>query len=72
VHRAIDCGINCLDTAKAYGIGVSEQALSRALGSRRRDVSIVTKFGASHEEMPTRRDSSRERVMASIERSLPK
>jgi aryl-alcohol dehydrogenase-like predicted oxidoreductase len=70
VEQAIDSGITCFDTAEAYGMGVSEQALAQALGNHRQDVSIVTKFGVGYEEMPTRRDSSRERVMASIDKSL--
>jgi myo-inositol catabolism protein IolS len=70
VEQAIENDIICFDTAEAYGMGVSEQALARALGGRRRDVSIVTKFGVGYDEMPTRRDSSRARVMASIEKSL--
>ena len=70
VEQAIDNGITCFDTAEAYGMGVSEQALGHALGGRRRDVSIVTKFGVGYDERPTRRDSSRTRVMASIEKSL--
>ena len=70
VQRAIGNGINCFDTAEAYGMGVSEQALRRALGSRRSDVALVTKFGVGYDEMPGRRDSSRARVMASIEKSL--
>ena len=51
-------------------MGVSEQALARALGPHRRDVIVVTKFGVGYDEMPNRRDSSRQRVMASIEKSL--
>jgi len=70
VAQAINSGITCFDTAEAYGMGVSEQALARALGGRRQDVSIVTKFGVGYEELPTRRDSSRARVTASIEKSL--
>ena len=70
VQRAIDSGINCFDTAEAYGMGVSEQALARALGPHRQDVIVVTKFGVGYDEMPNRRDSSRQRVMASIEKSL--
>jgi myo-inositol catabolism protein IolS len=70
VRQAIDNGITCFDTAEAYGMGVSEAALARALGARRRDVSIVTKFGVGYSEMPNRRDSSRSRVMVSIEKSL--
>jgi myo-inositol catabolism protein IolS len=70
VRQAIDNGINCFDTAEAYGMGASEEALARALGGRRQDVSIVTKFGVGYDEMPGRRDSSHQRVMASIEKSL--
>ena len=70
VRQAVDNGITCFDTAEAYGMGVSEEALARALGSRRRDVSIVTKFGVGYEEMPSRRDSGRARVLTSIEKSL--
>ncbi len=70
VEQAIDSGITCFDTAEAYGMGVSEEALARALGARRQEVVIVTKFGVGYDEMPNRRDSCRERVMASIEKSL--
>ena len=70
VQQAIDNGITCFDTAEAYGMGVSEKALAQALGRRRRDVVIVTKFGVGYEEIPNRRDSSRARVIASIEKSL--
>src|SRR5438552_10364140 len=45
VGRALDAGIDCFDTAEAYGMGISEQALARALGARRRDVCLVTKVG---------------------------
>jgi aryl-alcohol dehydrogenase-like predicted oxidoreductase len=70
VQQAVDDGITCFDTAEAYGMGVSEEALARALGGRRHEVSIVTKFGVGYEEMPNRRDSSRGRVAGSIEKSL--
>ena len=70
VHQAVDNGITCFDTAEAYGMGVSEEALARVLGGRRQDVVIVTKFGVGYDEMPNRRDSSRARVIASIEKSL--
>ena len=42
VQQAVDSGINCFDTAEAYGMGLSEQALARALGSCRREVVVVT------------------------------
>jgi myo-inositol catabolism protein IolS len=70
VAQAIDSGITCFDTAEAYGMGVSEAALARALGARRNDVVIATKFGVGYDEMPNRRDSSRARVLASIDKSL--
>ena len=70
VAKAINSGITCFDTAEAYGMGVSEEALARALGSRRNDVIIATKFGVGYEERPNRRDSSRARVLASIDKSL--
>jgi aryl-alcohol dehydrogenase-like predicted oxidoreductase len=53
VQQAIDSGINCFDTAEAYGMGLSEEALARALGSRRREVVVVTKFGTGYSEMET-------------------
>jgi myo-inositol catabolism protein IolS len=70
VAQAIDGGITCFDTAEAYGMGVSEAALAEALGSRRKDVVIATKFGVGYEDMPNRRDSGRARVLASIDKSL--
>ena len=53
VGQAIDAGITCFDTAEAYGMGVSEEALARALGGRRNDVAIATKFGVGYAELPT-------------------
>jgi aryl-alcohol dehydrogenase-like predicted oxidoreductase len=70
VAQAIDSGITCFDTAEAYGMGVSEEALARALAGRRNDVVIATKFGVGYEDRPNRRDSSRARVLASIDSSL--
>ncbi|MDQ1505081.1 MAG: hypothetical protein QOD57_2808, partial [Actinomycetota bacterium] len=45
VDAAIDAGINFFDTADVYGSGGSEMLLGKALGSRRGDVVIATKFG---------------------------
>jgi aryl-alcohol dehydrogenase-like predicted oxidoreductase len=46
VDAAIDAGINFFDTADVYGGTRSEVALGKALGNRRDDVVIATKFGA--------------------------
>ena len=45
VHRALDLGMTLFDTADAYGGGRSEEYLGKALGERRADVIIATKFG---------------------------
>ncbi len=70
VHRALDLGINCFDTAEGYGFGASERSLAKALGPRRKEAIITTKFGIGYKEAPNYRDSSRQRVMVSIDKSL--
>lgn len=45
VDAAIDAGINYFDTAESYGQGQSEEYLGRALGSRRGDVLVASKWG---------------------------
>jgi aryl-alcohol dehydrogenase-like predicted oxidoreductase len=70
VNRAIDLGINCFDTAEGYGLGKSEALLARALGPRRKEVIVVTKFGIMHEGRAKGRDSRRSEALAAIERSL--
>ena len=45
VDAAIDHGITFFDTADSYGTGASEELLGAALGSRRTDLVIATKFG---------------------------
>ncbi|HXG20417.1 MAG TPA: aldo/keto reductase [Methylomirabilota bacterium] len=70
VNRALDLGINCFDTAQAYGFGASERSLAKALGSRRKEAVITTKFGVGYKDAPNFRDSSRRRIMESIESSL--
>ncbi len=70
VARALDVGINCFDTAEAYGFGASERELGKALGARRKDVIVVTKFGVGYPDAPGRRDAGRDRMKTSIEGSL--
>jgi aryl-alcohol dehydrogenase-like predicted oxidoreductase len=45
VHRALDLGVNLLDTADMYGIGRNEELVGRALRGRREGVVLATKFG---------------------------
>src|SRR6201995_1027999 len=70
IQRALDLGINCFDTAEGYGMGASERARAPALGGRRDEAVIATKCGMTSRDNPNLRDSSRERVIASIDKSL--
>jgi aryl-alcohol dehydrogenase-like predicted oxidoreductase len=45
IHRAIEIGMNFLDTADVYGIGHNEQLVGRAIRDRRDKVVLATKFG---------------------------
>ncbi|HEX6062878.1 MAG TPA: aldo/keto reductase, partial [Longimicrobiales bacterium] len=45
MHRAIDLGVNLLVTSDAYGNGVNEQLVGKAVKGRRDKVLIATKFG---------------------------
>src|SRR5882762_622484 len=45
IHRAIDLGINFLDTADMYGVGRNEELVGRAIRGRRHEVVLATKFG---------------------------
>jgi aryl-alcohol dehydrogenase-like predicted oxidoreductase len=45
IHRALDLGINFLDTADMYGIGKNERLVGAAIKDRRHEVILATKFG---------------------------
>ena len=45
IHRALDRGINFLDTADVYGMGRNEELVGRALRGRRHEAVLATKFG---------------------------
>src|SRR5512146_1976608 len=45
IHRALDLGINFLDTADVYGMGHNEELVGRAIRNRRDEVFLATKFG---------------------------
>ena len=47
VDAALDAGVNSFDTAESYGGGHSEEFLGAALGARRGDAVITTKFGSA-------------------------
>lgn len=45
IHRALDLGINFLDTADMYGVGDNEELVGKAIQDRRDEVILATKFG---------------------------
>ena len=45
IHRALDLGINFLDTADMYGVGANEELVGRAIKAKRDKYVIATKFG---------------------------
>jgi aryl-alcohol dehydrogenase-like predicted oxidoreductase len=45
LHRALDIGVNFLDTADMYGVGANERLLARVLKERRGEIVLATKFG---------------------------
>ena len=63
IHAALDAGITLFDTAESYGNGKSEKFIGNALGARRREIAIATKFGWSG-------GGSRRKVMKAVEGSL--
>lgn len=53
IHRALELGINWIDTAPAYGVGHSEEIVGRAIMGRRDEVILATKCGLVWEEGST-------------------
>ncbi|MCX6601551.1 MAG: aldo/keto reductase [bacterium] len=50
IHRALELGVNFLDTSDAYGVGHNEQLVGRALKGKRGKVVLATKFGNMRNE----------------------
>src|SRR3954466_2532958 len=71
IHRALDAGINFLDTADVYSQGESEVIVGKALaGGRRDDVVLATKVNFPMGEEPNRRGNSRRWIVREVEDSL--
>jgi len=70
VGRAIDAGINFIDTANAYSDGESEIILGKALGPKRKDVILATKVMSRMGEGPNDIGLSRVHILEQVEQSL--
>jgi len=70
IHKALDAGINFIDTADAYSHGESEEIVGEALKGRRDDVVLATKLHLPMGNDPNQRGNSRRWIMAEVENSL--
>ena len=70
IHRALDAGINIIDTADAYSAGESERIVGAALKGRRDDVVLATKFYFPMGDGPNDGGASRRWIMREVEASL--
>jgi aryl-alcohol dehydrogenase-like predicted oxidoreductase len=71
IHRALDAGINFIDTADVYAQGESEEIVGKALaGGHRDDVVLATKFHGAMGEDPNQQGSSRRWIIREVEDSL--
>lgn len=68
IHKAIDAGINLIDTADRYGD--SEEVVGKALAGRRDEVVLATKAGMPMGEGPNERGASRRWITTAVENSL--
>ncbi len=71
IHRALDAGINFVDTADRYSQGESEEIVAKALAGGKRDqVVLATKFHLPMGDGPNQQGSSRRWIMQEVEASL--
>lgn len=70
IHRAIEQGINFIDTADIYGDGSTEEILGKALKGRREDIILATKFKIKSREGPNAEGASRHVILRQLDASL--
>jgi aryl-alcohol dehydrogenase-like predicted oxidoreductase len=70
VHRALDAGLNFVDTADVYSGGESEEIVGKALAGRRDDLVLATKVHGTMGDDPNQRGNSRRWIVREVEASL--
>ncbi len=70
INRALDAGLNFIDTADSYSNGEAEEIVGRAIKNRRDEVVLTTKFFNPMGPGPNRRGGSRRWIVRAVEESL--
>ncbi|TCL69594.1 aldo/keto reductase [Rhizobium sp. BK251] len=70
IHKALDAGINFIDTADIYSYGESEEIVGKALKGRRDNVVLATKAYNPMGDAPNQRGASRRWLFRAVEDSL--
>src|SRR4029079_16568190 len=70
IHRAVDVGINFIDTADVYSRGVSEQHVGKAIAGRRHQASVPTRVYGRMGDGPNDTGLSRKHIIDGVEASL--
>jgi len=70
IHRALDAGINFIDTADIYSRGESEEIVGKALAGRREGIVLATKVHWPMGDNPNQRGNSRRWILMEVEASL--
>jgi aryl-alcohol dehydrogenase-like predicted oxidoreductase len=70
IHRALDQGVNFIDTADVYARGESEEIVGKALAGRRDDVILATKVHGTMGDSLNERGNSRRWIIKEVEASL--
>ena len=67
IHRALDAGVNFIDTANIYSAGESEVIVGKAIADRRNSVVLATKVHGAMGEGPHERGLSRKAIQEQVE-----
>jgi aryl-alcohol dehydrogenase (NADP+) len=70
IHKALDFGINFVDTADMYSNGESEEIVGKALKDRRQNIVLATKVNGAMGEDPNQQGNSRRWITQAVEASL--
>ena len=70
IYRALEAGINFIDTADVYSSGESEEIVAKAIAGRRDEIVLATKFHGTMGKGPNRSGNSRRWIMQEVDASL--